>query len=86
MWRTRSHATRGQKVTKAMVAERSPRWNRMTIDIIGSVWYISLPECDEDQEREEAETNDREYRQVISIDDLRDLQNQNKSFVANIIF
>jgi hypothetical protein len=45
----------------------------MAIDIIDSAWYIYLPEWDEGQEREEAETNDRECRQVISIDDLRDL-------------
>jgi hypothetical protein len=74
MWRTRYHATNGQKVTKPMVAERlSEAWNRITTSIIDSAWCIYLPEWDEDQENEEAEADDPEYRQVISIDDVRDL-------------
>jgi hypothetical protein len=81
------HGTGGQKVTKPMVAKRlSDARNRITTDILDSVWCIYLPEWDEDQQRKEVETNDPEYRHVISLDDLRDLSETNKHFMANIIF
>jgi hypothetical protein len=74
IWRTRDHETGGQKVTKPMVAKRlSNARNRNTTDILDFAWCIYLPEWDEDQEREEGEAHDPEYRQVISLDDLRDL-------------
>jgi hypothetical protein len=74
MWRTCYHATGGQKVIKPVVAQNlSEAWNRITTDILDSAWCIYPPGWDEDQDRGEAETNIPEYRQVTSLDDLRDL-------------
>jgi hypothetical protein len=52
IWRTRYHATGGQKVTKPIVAERlSDTWNRIAADILDSVWCIYVPEWGDDQDK-----------------------------------
>jgi hypothetical protein len=58
---------------KVIVAKRLVEaWNRIKSDIIDSVWCIYQLEWDENQDRKEAEVKDDDYRQVISLDDLRD--------------
>jgi hypothetical protein len=51
-----------------MVAEHLVEaWNRITPDITDSAWCIYRSEWEEDYDRDEVETKDGDYQQVISV-------------------
>jgi hypothetical protein len=76
IWRKHYHLTHGEKVTRAMIAERLVEaWKRIPSDITQSAWEIfdSVWAGGEPADDERSDFDDGEYQQLISVHDAMDM-------------
>jgi hypothetical protein len=73
LWRTQYHETHGARTTRAMMTQNLlTSWDRITPDLIDRAWAIFLGAWD-DPASDESDGDDEEFRQQMSLDELRDL-------------